>query len=698
MTSSFLSKGQNIELPEAVSRVDILISWVDDTGDVDASALLLVESGKVSTDADFVFYNQPESSDGAVRHLGRSAAEDGLCERISIDLALLDPRVLTVALAGSVTGRTFGDLGKLSLRVIDGAGMTLGEYVTADAREETAFVFGEVYQRSGRWKLRAVGQGWTSGLEGLATDFGVSVENDDVPDSDAVAESVVDADADGSVSIDTTLDTDSNDSAPPTCDGDMPTAAASSESVAVVDESENVAQLAPPPKPRGVRTTKAAPKKAKPFNFALADGDNWAPARLFSVVGVGSGDEQERRATAALIATMQAVKPFARAISGRVGAPAGRFEGYVEVPYTKGETKVIPDAVLRVARGSKMWTALLEVKTGTGELRRDQLENYLDVARRHKYDVVVSLSNDVPPGVGDLPVEVDRRKLAKVDLRHLSWTDVVHEARMLLAHGGIEDGLEAWILTEFVRYLAHPRSGAADFVDMGPHWVTVRDSIAAGTLRAGDKKVSFVADKWLSLSRYLSQRLTAELGVPVRHVLPRRLVNDPTQRTAFFVDKLASEGTLDASFRVPETAGDLDVSVDLRANRVTCQTTVTAPDEGSTTKRLSWIMKQLGSAPEDLLVEAVFSEHGVVACETLATVRATPKALTEGRQGHIVKFSLTRITTMGSKRSGTASGFVTSVTAAVDVFYTDVLQTIREWVPAAPEPVDPPESWAAATL
>src|SRR5690606_38581762 len=140
-----------------------------------------------------------------------------------------------------------------------------------------------------------------------------------------------------------------------------------------------------------------------------------------SVIGVGAGEEQERRATAALISTMQSVRPFARAICARLGAPAGLFEGFVEVPYERGESKVIPDAVLRVARGGRVWTALLEVKTGNGKLDRTQLENYLDVARRKKYDVVVGLSNDVPASAGELPVEVDRRKLTKVALRHLSW-------------------------------------------------------------------------------------------------------------------------------------------------------------------------------------------------------------------------------------------------------------------------------------
>lgn len=181
---------------------------------------------------------------------------------------------------------------------------------------------------------------------------------------------------------------------------------------------------------------------------------------------------------------------------------------------------MIPDAVLKVSRGTRVWTGLLEVKTGNGKLEKEQLENYLDVARKKKYDVVVSLSNDVPASAGELPVEVDRRKLAKVALRHLSWAEVAHEARMLLSHGGIDDDLQAWMLAEFLRYLDHPRSGAAEFVDMGRHWVTVRDAVTAGTLRGGDQKATAVADTWVSLSRHLALRLTAELGVTVKHILP----------------------------------------------------------------------------------------------------------------------------------------------------------------------------------
>ncbi|GCE41728.1 Ferredoxin reductase [Rhodococcus wratislaviensis] len=660
-----LSKGQNLSLPADVEQIDVVLGWTESDVEVDASALLLNADGKVRSDADFVFYNQPESTDGSIRFLGTSGTEEGAQARIAIDLSTVPDDVHTVALAGSVAAGQFGDLGKLALRVVDGAGHTLAEYVTADATTESAFVFGEVYRRNGDWKVRAVGQGWDSGLAGLATDFGVDIDDDPDP---APADAPSDRE---------------NPDVAVTADSDTPQLVPELPTTPVAPRKATT---------RGVRTTKRAVKKSKPLVFGLAEQDTWQPARLFSVVGVGAGEEQERRATSALIATMQAVRPFARAVCARVGAPTGTFEGYVEVPYERGETKVIPDAVLKVSRGSRVWTGLLEVKTGSGKLKKEQLENYLDVARKKKYDVVVSLSNDVPASAGELPVEVDRRKLAKVALRHLSWAEVAHEARMLLSHGGIDDDLQAWVLAEFLRYLDHPRSGAVEFVDMGRHWVTVRDAVTAGTLRAGDQKALTVADTWVSLSRHLALRLTAELGVTVKHVLPRRHSTDPVARNAAVAERLAADGVFEAVLRIPETAGDLVVIADVRTNKIRCRTTVEAPNEGTSGRRLSWLLKQLKDAPGDVQVEAVFSERGNEACEHIAAVRADPKVLTAGRSGDIVSFCLEQSFPMGGRRSGTATSFISSVTSSADAFYGTVVQQLREWVPAAPKQTEQPRS------
>ncbi|MFE3984747.1 TerD family protein [Nocardia tengchongensis] len=658
VVSSMLSKGQNLSLPEDVERIDVVIGWTETEVAIDPSALLLDADGKVSGDRDFIFYNQPESPDGSVRFLGASATEDGAQTRIAIDLTAVPDSVHAVALAGSVGSGTFGEVGKIAFRIVDGAGQLLAEYITADATTESAFQFGEVYRRAGVWKVRAIGQGWDSGLAGLATDFGVVV------DDDAETE---------------------------------PAGAAVAAGEATETREESGAPSASRERANsGVRTAKKPVKKAKPIEFKLAESDAWQPARLFSVVGVGAGDEQERRATSALISTMQAVRPFARALYSRMGAPVGLFEGYIEVQYDRGDSKVIPDAVLKVIRGSRVWTALLEVKTGTGKLKREQLESYLDVARKKKYDVVVSLSNDVPASAGELPVEVDRRKLAKVALRHLSWAEIAHEARMLLSHGGIEDELQAWILNEFLRYLDHPRSGATEFTDMGRHWVAVRDGVTAGTLRASDQKAVSVADRWVSLSRHLALRFTAELGVTVKHVLPRRFRSEPAARNAAVAERLAADGAFEAVLQIPDTAGDLVVVADIRTNKIRCRTTVTAPAEGTNARRLSWLLKQLPDAPGQVQLEAAFSTDGNETCEHLEVVRDNPKVLTEGRSGDIVSFTLEQVFPMGNRRSGTAASFISSITSAADAFYGSVVQPLRVWVAPAPKQATSTQSEAVA--
>ncbi|WP_084760735.1 TerD family protein [Nocardia mangyaensis] len=177
VTPPKLLRGQNLPLPADANCIDAVIGWADSAADVDASALLLGADGKVGSDADFVFYNQPRSADGSVRFEGTDASRGRARARIVVDLSAVPEHVHTVALVGSVTTGNFGALGDLTLEILDGAGSSLAEYVTSDATTETAFVFGEVYRRAGAWKVRAVGQGWDSGLAGLATDFGVEVDD-----------------------------------------------------------------------------------------------------------------------------------------------------------------------------------------------------------------------------------------------------------------------------------------------------------------------------------------------------------------------------------------------------------------------------------------------------------------------------------------------------------------------------------------
>lgn len=699
MTGVALSKGQNAALPPDASRLKVLVSWQhgEDDVDVDASALLLGQSGRVRSDADFVFYNQSASPDGAVRHLGTSGTEAGSQESLAIDLESLQPDVATIAVTASVGAGTFGELRDLRLLVLDPAGAPVAGYAVEGAAAETALLLGEIYRRGEAWKVRAVGQGWSSGLAGLAQDFGVTVDDStDLTEPDA-----------GSDPAHTTDLGDARDDGQP--EPGYPPAPGADELVDVVELPDDpgdrpaavVIDLAAPkvtvveqPAPcgatpartpaKGVRTRKQPTTTIAPPVRRLAGDESWAPARLFSISGVGNAEEQEKRATSALLAVMMGVRPMGRGICARMGAPVGSIETYLEVPFPRGEGVVIPDGVVRVARGTRIWTGLLETKTGNGQLRREQVENYLDVARHQGFDAVITLSNEIAPAVGEHPVAVDRRKLSKVGLFHLSWAEVLHEARMVLAHRGVEDPLQAWLLHEFIRYLEHPRSGAAGFDDMGSSWVPVREAVAAGTLRTGDRKVPAVVDAWTRLVRHLTLRLTAELGVSVSHLLPRKLATDPVARTRAGGEALVGTGCLTATLKVPDAVGPLAVVADLRTGQVRVSTTLPAPQEGSAHRRVSWLLRQLKSAPDDLLIEVFTAAARESTCELLGDVRDKPAALLQSSKDEVASFALTRSLPLGMKRSGVRGAFVPSVTQAVEGFYADVVQGLRPWVPSAP--------------
>jgi tellurite resistance protein TerA len=171
-----MPKGSNVPVPTTALRVELGRRSGPGVPDVDASALLLVD-GKVRSDGDFVFYNQPTHSSGAVRHEGKGNAGERVTDTLLVDLARVEPAVDRIVLAASADGGTFGQVPDLYIEVKDAVQNTaVARFDSTGATVETAFVLGEFYRRQGAWKFRAVGQGYDSGLEGLATDFGITVD------------------------------------------------------------------------------------------------------------------------------------------------------------------------------------------------------------------------------------------------------------------------------------------------------------------------------------------------------------------------------------------------------------------------------------------------------------------------------------------------------------------------------------------
>lgn len=415
----------------------------------------------------------------------------------------------------------------------------------------------------------------------------------------------------------------------------------------------------------------------------------WNEARLIPTSGINGADEQERRATSALLAVMSSVREFSRVLLQPLSAPAGTVTTFIEVPFMLGEKRIYPDGLIRVTRGQKSWTALVEVKTGTNELETEQLENYLDVARDNGFDALITISNQIPAIAGQHPTTVDRRKLKRVDLHHLSWSQVLAEAVMQKEHRGVADPDQAWILGELIRYLEHPRSGALQFDDMGPGWVTVREAVTAGTLRPKDKGLQDVVSRFDALLRFASLQLGRRLGTEVTPALSRK-VSDPTVRAQSLIDSLASTGTMQGSIRIPDTVGALVVTVDLRANRVTCHVDLDAPREGRPTTRVNWLIRQLRNAPDSVRVEA-FTAHqrGPGQAELLRVVREDPTVLLSDAQRELRAFRIAVASPTGSKRGRGRGTFIDSVLDTVDGFYGEVMQHLKAWSAAPPRLREP---------
>lgn len=685
-TAPTLTPGANISLPSSADgswgTARLTLTWRPDDLEVDAdiSALLLGSDGRVRCDEDLVFYNAPATPDGSVRHRGK-VEDDGLIrDRIEVDLGSLEHDVERVVVAASLDaadGVGFGVLGALELTLQDADERLIASFPISSASSETAFVFGELYRRAGAWKLRAVGQGYDSGLAGLATDFGIEVD-DDTDDAGEPTAEAPDEHDDIPLQVDLARET----TAPAPLQQQQQQVNA--QPTAILDRGQPQVHGRAPRSPK-VSTRKRKGRVVLAPAPTLALDESWTPSRLFSIYGIGAGDEQEKRATSALLSVAMMVRPFGRALTGKLGAPAGPIETFLEVGFAHGESTVYPDGVVRVARGARTWTCLVEVKTGAGALRKEQLEAYLDVAREHGFDCVLSISNEMPTGAGAHPVPVDKRKTRKVALHHLSWAEILHESRMLYQHRGLEETHHAWMLHELIRYLEHPRSGAAGFTDMGSAWVPVRDAVAAGTLRASEKRARDVAASWDRLARHVCMRLTGSLGVEVRQVTPRKLASDPAARDAAVASQLAATGQLSVALRVPDAVGPMSVVADLRTGQVEVSVELDAPREGRGLTRVNWLLRQLKDAPEGLRVEAVLPRRAETVCELLKDVRTNPALLLPEPGAEPRSFRLTMTSPAGTKRGTGRGAFITSVESAVETFYSEVNQQLRAWAPPAPK-------------
>ncbi|OKI99325.1 stress response protein TerZ [Streptomyces sp. CB01249] len=693
-----MTKGANVglaDLSDDAGTVIASLSWSSTAGDGDAdvSVLLLDAGGKVRGDADFFYYNNPSAADGSVQLLGKTPTDGGSEDRISLDLTAVPEDVERLVVAASrYGGSRFGDLDDLRMTVADRSGEVLLGFSIGDASVESAFIFGELYRRGTEWKYRAVGQGYETGLAGLATDFGIDVDDEGENESaDEGAHAVADpGDGEGAAPA-----VEFAGAAQPLPDGSSQPLPAVPAQPGPKTSAVEEPPAAPAPKRPRARTAKKKVTLPAVATKSLAENDSWRAARLFPASNLKSDKEREVRATSVLLSVMAQVPEFGRRLTAAFGAPAGRMQTFTEVSLPHGETPKRPDGVIRVERAGKLWTALVETKTNGNALKSEQVQNYMDIAARRGYEAVITLSNDVAlEGSPLVEVKTDGRRKHKVALWHLSWAEVAHQAQMLIRHEGVGNAAHAWLLQELLHYLQHENSGCHGFQNMGPSWVPVRNGIDEETLSQGDPRAVEVVESWERLIRQVCLRIGGELGQKALPVQRTPRGTTALSRRAAHADRLCEEGRLAAELRVDGSPGTITIVADLRTGKLRTSVEIPVPEGGYPLTSAKRLMRQLAEAPADLHVETlVEGQKGPRG--TLERLRPEPGDVLPRDGSRITGFRLSLFKSMGATRGNAETGFIRSVDNAVDRFHSHVIAHLaqaerRTRRTPAPEPESTP--------
>jgi hypothetical protein len=420
------------------------------------------------------------------------------------------------------------------------------------------------------------------------------------------------------------------------------------------------------------------------------------PARL---IPVGPDSQKERKATSAFLANLQAVDEFGRDLLSSIGAKASKKSKvacYTEVHHRgkKLESNQRPDGLIVVSYGQRAWAAFVEAKIGADQLSSEQVEGYLDLARDCGIDAVITISNQFVPDPTHSPVAVHGAKLRSVGLFHWSWRYVISKAMLAHKNQEISDPDQAYMLSEFVRYLEHESSGVRSFTHMGPHWKQVCLGFHQGkTLLKNSESAIDTTTNWLQLVRFLSLEMSLAVGKPVSIYLTPKQRKNPGLIHTDALEELATQGIITAGFEIPNAASVLWLRLDFNRRKLLAWMSLDAPSDKKQPKAaVTWLLRQLGQVEqENLLVHAFWPYKSSPGIARLIDVQATPDRLLEFNVGVIPKkFDIVWTEDLAGD-IGKSRVFVDAAEGLLLGFYRQIGQNLKPWIAPPPRVRDDDE-------
>jgi|AntRauTorcE11897_2_1112592.scaffolds.fasta_scaffold02731_2 hypothetical protein len=414
-------------------------------------------------------------------------------------------------------------------------------------------------------------------------------------------------------------------------------------------------------------------------------------ARLIPVVSDGS---KESRATSILLSTLSAVHEYAQNLLGAIGIRVGvrtKIEVYTEIVF-KDKTEQIklrPDGLLIIETPKGQWRALIEAKVGNAEIQEEQVKNYLALAKKHKIDAVITISNQYSALPTHHPIPLKKSDLKGVELYHWSWMFILTEAILLLKSLSVEDEDQQFLLSEMVRYFNHPSVGVSSFTQMNKEWKDVNTKVRSGAkLAKTSDEVKNTLASWHQETRDLCLIMSRKVAVPVSLKLPRKHKNNPSERLKDDCEQFVTTNCLACELEIPNTASTLTVTADMARRTLNCAMRVEAPkDRKTAVARVNWLLRQIKDIPSDeIFIKAVTLGKSNNPQAPLTEVRENPQAVLFNQNNEIqpIAFEVMMIRDVAGKFSG-RNTFIETAENTVTSFYEIAGQNLQSWTPAAPK-------------
>lgn len=413
------------------------------------------------------------------------------------------------------------------------------------------------------------------------------------------------------------------------------------------------------------------------------------------LIPIFQGSQKEAAAVSVLLAVFRIIPEYAQTMLKEVGAPwsaRSKLKAFTEICFSKPkksrQSLPRPDGLLIVDTSRKEWSALIEAKIQKQELSPEQIEKYLDLAKEHGVDAVITISNQYATNPSHHPVSVDRRKLKGVDLYHFSWISILSNAELLAQSNKVDDREQAMILKELIMFLKNPKSGVEAFDRMGTGWrdlsMKIQNAVTPGK---NDPDLIEAASDWLQLTRYLSLTLSANIGKRVEITLSRKHQKDSSERFSSHLTTMIDRCRFTDSFTIPNTAGEIKLESDFRRRTIGLEMRVKPPgDKKRPTAAINWLTKQLrDGTPGDTLIICHWPGRLAATAQTLEhTIQFPEDLVPDGANGLPTSFDVRQVTSLGARFKG-AKTLVEDCEKCFVSFYQSVGQKITPWTPPPPK-------------